>query len=87
MWYARSPEFMQTDTTQTLRWLRMIGDSLFALGGLAFGWFVLGLKTDWSLAPSERDQEQAAPAAGPAGAEPEVVGALAPRATVGGEIA
>jgi nitric oxide reductase subunit B len=34
MWYARSPGFVQTDTIQTLRWLRVIGDRLFAFGGL-----------------------------------------------------
>jgi len=32
-----------------LRWLRMIGDTVFALGTLSLGWFVLGLKTGWSL--------------------------------------
>ena len=29
-WSARSSEFMQTDLMQTLRWLRMIGDTVFA---------------------------------------------------------
>jgi nitric oxide reductase subunit B len=29
----------------TLRWLRVIGDTIFAIGALAFGWFVLGLAT------------------------------------------
>jgi nitric oxide reductase subunit B len=33
----------------TLRWLRVIGDTLFAIGTLALGWFVLGLKTGRSL--------------------------------------
>jgi len=32
-----------------LRWMRMIGDSLFALGALALGWFVLGLVTGHSF--------------------------------------
>jgi nitric oxide reductase subunit B len=45
MWYARSTEFLQTGMMQTLRWLRVIGDTIFALGALAFGWFVLGLAT------------------------------------------
>jgi nitric oxide reductase subunit B len=36
----------------TLRWLRVVGDTLFAAGALAFGWFVLGLKTGWSLSPA-----------------------------------
>src|SRR5208337_4509022 len=50
-WYARSAEFMQTPTMDTLRWLRVVGDTIFALGTLALGWFVLGLKTGWSIAP------------------------------------
>jgi nitric oxide reductase subunit B len=50
-WYARSAEFMQTGTMDTLRWLRIVGDTIFAVGILALGWFVLGLKTGWSLAP------------------------------------
>ena len=50
-WYARSAEFMQTPTMDTLRWLRVVGDTIFAVGILALGWFVLGLKTGWSIAP------------------------------------
>ncbi|MGO8677696.1 MAG: nitric-oxide reductase large subunit [Limisphaerales bacterium] len=50
MWYARSAEFLQTGVMDRLRWLRVIGDSIFALGALSLGWFVLGLKTGWSLA-------------------------------------
>jgi nitric oxide reductase subunit B len=49
MWYARSAEFLQTPTLHTLRWLRMVGDTIFATGVLALGWFVLGLRTGWSL--------------------------------------
>ncbi|MDC3954348.1 nitric-oxide reductase large subunit [Polyangium jinanense] len=49
MWYARSAEFLQTPRMDTLRWLRVIGDTTFAAGALALGWFVLGLKTGWSL--------------------------------------
>jgi nitric oxide reductase subunit B len=48
-WYARSAEFLQTDLMNLLRWLRVIGDTIFAAGALALGWFVLGLKTGWSL--------------------------------------
>ena len=50
-WYARSAEFMQTPTMDTLRWLRVVGDTIFAVGVVALGWFVLGLKTGWSIAP------------------------------------
>jgi len=49
LWYARSMEFMQTDTMETLRWLRVVGDTIFAGGVVALGWFVVGLKTGWSL--------------------------------------
>ncbi len=35
-WYARSSEFMQSEPLQTLRWLRVIGDTVFALGSFAF---------------------------------------------------
>lgn len=49
MWYARSADFLDTPTMDTFRWLRVIGDSIFAVGILALGWFVVGLKTGWSL--------------------------------------
>lgn len=42
-WYARSQEFMTTSVMQTLRWLRIPGDTIFALGALALVWFVLKL--------------------------------------------
>jgi nitric oxide reductase subunit B len=42
-WSARSSEFMQTDLMQTLRWLRMIGDTIFALGAIAFVYFAINL--------------------------------------------
>jgi nitric oxide reductase subunit B len=50
-WYARSPEFLQTPTMNVLRWLRVPGDTIFALGVLALGWFKLGLLTGRSFAP------------------------------------
>jgi nitric oxide reductase subunit B len=49
MWYARSAEFMQQPYLQVFRWLRAVGDSLFAGGIVLLGWFVLGLKTGWSI--------------------------------------
>jgi nitric oxide reductase subunit B len=42
-WSARSSEFMQTDLMQTLRWLRMIGDTIFALGAMSFVYFAINL--------------------------------------------
>ncbi len=55
MWYARSAEFLQTPVMETLRWLRVIGDTIFATGVIALGWFVLGLKTGWSLTGERED--------------------------------
>jgi len=49
LWYARSMEFMQNPTLDLIRWLRVIGDSLFAVGVLALAWFVFGLKMGWSV--------------------------------------
>jgi nitric oxide reductase subunit B len=49
MWYARSADFLQQPYMQKLRWLRVIGDTLFAFGAVGIGWFVIGLKTGWSL--------------------------------------
>ncbi|BDG02634.1 nitric-oxide reductase large subunit [Anaeromyxobacter oryzae] len=48
-WWARSAEFLKTPLMDTLRWLRVPGDTLFAAGALVLGWFVLGLATGWSL--------------------------------------
>jgi nitric oxide reductase subunit B len=35
-WYARSAEFLQGGAMGTLRWLRVIGDTTFAIGAIAF---------------------------------------------------
>ena len=47
-WYARSAEFLHSGHLNTLRWMRMVGDTVFALGALVLGWFVLGLVTGHS---------------------------------------
>jgi nitric oxide reductase subunit B len=44
-WFARSPEFLQTGPIETFRWLRVVGDTIFALGALALAAFVIGLRT------------------------------------------
>jgi len=49
LWYARSAEFLETPALETLRWLRVIGDTIFAVGALFLGWFVFGLKGGWSV--------------------------------------
>jgi nitric oxide reductase subunit B len=40
-WYARSSEFLGTPLMQTLRWLRVPGDTIFAAGALALVAFVV----------------------------------------------
>jgi nitric oxide reductase subunit B len=57
MWYARSADFLQTPLMAKLRWLRLIGDTIFAFGAVGIGWFVLGLKTGWSFAKRDEEQE------------------------------
>jgi nitric oxide reductase subunit B len=68
MWYARSAEFLQTPLMQNLRWLRVIGDTVFTFGVIGLAWFVAGLKTGWSL------ERQPAAAADTSAAEPSPAG-------------
>ena len=73
-WYARSAEFLQTGPMNTLRWMRVPGDILFAIGAALFAWFVLGLLTghsyddkksvDASTSLRQRDEEHTAVLAG-----------------------
>jgi len=49
LWYARSAEFMQQPYILTLKWLRIIGDTLFAAGTVALAWFIFGLAGGWSI--------------------------------------
>lgn len=70
MWYARSAEFLQQPLLQNLRWLRVIGDIIFALGAVGIGWFVLGLKTGWSFADQSEESVELAVAARKAGLKP-----------------
>ncbi|HEY3930283.1 MAG TPA: nitric-oxide reductase large subunit [Candidatus Koribacter sp.] len=52
-WYARSAEFLNTPLMTTLKWMRIPGDTIFAVGALFLGWFVLGLLTGHSYARNE----------------------------------
>jgi nitric oxide reductase subunit B len=47
-WYARSAEFLNTPGMTTLKWMRIPGDTIFTVGALFLGWFVLGLLTGHS---------------------------------------
>ena len=49
IWYARSAEFLQDPTLNVIRWLRVIGDTVFTFGVVALAYFVIGLKTGWSV--------------------------------------
>ena len=70
-WSARSSEFMQTELMQTLRWLRMIDDTIFALGGpttnfphqldnRTFG-FIVGSSLPVFARPEPKEKERVIP--------------------------
>ena len=42
-WYARSAEFMSKPIVDVLVWMRVPGDTVFAVGALLIGWFVFRL--------------------------------------------
>lgn len=49
LWYARSAEFLSQPYLVTFKWLRVIGDTIFALGTVSLAWFIFGLKFGWSI--------------------------------------
>ncbi|MFZ4400054.1 MAG: nitric-oxide reductase large subunit [Bacteroidales bacterium] len=49
LWYARSAEFLHQPLMQTLKWMRVFGDTIFAAGTLALVYFIFGLKGGWSF--------------------------------------
>src|SRR5664280_1507099 len=49
LWSARSAEFLHQPALQTLKWLRVIGDTIFAAGTVALACFIFGLKGGWSI--------------------------------------
>jgi nitric oxide reductase subunit B len=59
MWYARSADFLQTPLMAKLRWLRVIGDTVFTFGIVGLVWFIIGLKTGWSLEGKQVEIETA----------------------------
>jgi nitric oxide reductase subunit B len=48
-WWARSPALLDSPLFQTLKWLRVPGDILFAVGGVLLAWWTLGLLTGGSV--------------------------------------
>jgi nitric oxide reductase subunit B len=63
MWYARSAQLLQAPGMDTLRWLRAIGDTVFAAGILALVWFIAGLALGWSVQKSPAAEPAAQPVA------------------------
>jgi nitric oxide reductase subunit B len=49
LWYARSAEFLHQPYLVTFKWLRVIGDTIFAAGTVSLAWFIFGLKGGWSI--------------------------------------
>lgn len=43
LWYARSDSFLYTPVLTFIRWLRVPGDIIFAVGALAIGVFMVRL--------------------------------------------
>jgi nitric oxide reductase subunit B len=43
MWYARSPEIVHSKVMETLVWMRVPGDIVFAAGSLLLAWYALSL--------------------------------------------
>jgi nitric oxide reductase subunit B len=42
LWYARSADFIESNGFQTLTWLRIIGGSVFTIGGvIPLTWFIV----------------------------------------------
>jgi nitric oxide reductase subunit B len=61
LWYARSAEFMQLPWIVVLRWLRIVGDTVFLVGTASFAWFMLGLWLGWSYAPVAAEEPEVEP--------------------------
>jgi nitric oxide reductase subunit B len=51
-WYARSAEFLHSPGMNTLRWMRAIGDTIFAAGAVALVLFVFTLRNRPAPQPS-----------------------------------
>jgi nitric oxide reductase subunit B len=44
LWYARSAEFMNTDLINTFKWMRVPGDTIFAVGAMLLSYFIFTLR-------------------------------------------
>jgi nitric oxide reductase subunit B len=66
LWFARSAEFLQQPCIEQLRWLRIVGDTVFLTGVASLAWFTLGLWTGWSYADGSAVVRGVVPHAGSA---------------------
>lgn len=57
LWYARGSEVMQSDLIQNLRWLRVIGDVIFALGAVFYALAILDKTGLYKLKSGESEIE------------------------------
>jgi nitric oxide reductase subunit B len=55
MWWARSAEFMQQPLLNVFKWLRTIGDTIFAIGSIALFLFVYQLTIMKKRKPTEKE--------------------------------
>ncbi len=72
-WYARSPEFLQTPVMDFLRWMRVPGDTIFAIGALVLVAFMVGLgvhRPTREARRSERERVKSRLVTGPTGPLP-----------------
>jgi nitric oxide reductase subunit B len=62
-WYARSAEFLSGNVITQLRWMRAIGDTIFAAGTVALVVFIFGLSKGYSYeqAPTPVVKKKPAP--------------------------
>jgi nitric oxide reductase subunit B len=51
MWYARSPEIVHSKVMETLVWMRVPGDIVFAAGAVLLAWYALSLLRRTTTAP------------------------------------
>src|SRR5690554_3344055 len=62
MWWARSAEFMQQPLLNVFKWLRTIGDTIFAIGSITLFLFVYQLTIMKKRKPTERNPIERNPA-------------------------
>ncbi len=62
LWFARSAEFLQQPHVEALRWLRLIGDTVFLIGVGVLCWWAIGLRTGRSYRRDPVGEVDPAPA-------------------------